>query len=69
MTEIELGQYYEVETLHGTRTTKCTEPSGYGIYSASNYELENDGQGIMIPDNSTLSNNSQVTAFNNWYNG
>jgi len=69
---IEIGKFYRVETDRGERTIKAMQliiQGVYGVYSASNYEFEDDLQGMVIPEGSQEATQEQIEAFNLWYNG
>lgn len=69
---IEIGRFYRVATDRGERTIKAMQliiEGVYGVYSASNYEFEDDLQGMVIPEGSQDATQEQIDAFNLWYNG
>ena len=69
---ITIGNFYRVQTDRGERTVKAMqliEQGVYGVYSASNYEFEDDLQGMVIPEGSQEATTEQIEAFNLWYNG
>lgn len=69
---IEIGKFYRVETDRGERTIKAMQliiEGVYGVYSASNYEFDDDLQGMLIPEGSEEATQEQIDAFNLWYNG
>lgn len=68
---IEIGNYYQIQTQQGERTAKAMqliEEGVYGVYSPSDYAIPEDNQGILIPYDSTESNQEQIDAWNLWYN-
>lgn len=68
---ITIGQFYRVQTDQGERTIKAMQliiEGVYGVYSASNYQYEDDLQGMLIPEGSEPATNEQIDAFNLWYN-
>lgn len=69
---ITIGQYYRISTPQGERTIKALElivESVYGIYSPSDCETPGDNQGALIPEGSPEADQSEIEAFNDWYNG
>ncbi len=67
-----IGQYYRVQTSAGERTAKAMQliiGGVYGVYSISNYEHEDDLQGMIIPEGSEEATQEQIEAFNLWFNG
>lgn len=69
---ITIGQYYRVQTSAGERTAKAMQliiDGVYGVYSISNYEHEDDLQGVVIPEGSEEATQEQIEAFNLWFNG
>jgi len=69
---ITIGQYYRVQTSAGERTAKAMQliiDGVYGVYSISNYEYEDDLQGVVIPEGSEEATQEQIEAFNLWFNG
>jgi hypothetical protein len=70
---IQIGKFYNAETPQGVRTIKCmqfdADGNPYGIYSPSNFEYEDDGQGMIIPGDSQEASNEQAQTWEGWYNG
>ena len=68
---IELGKYYRIQTEDGERTIKALEliiEGVYGIYSPSDYLVQGDNQGSLIPEGSEEATLEESEDWDNWYN-
>jgi hypothetical protein len=68
---IEIGKYYRIDTPYGERTIKALElivEGMYGIYSPSDYLVQGDNQGALIPEGSEEATPEQAEDWDNWYN-
>jgi hypothetical protein len=68
---IEIGKYYRIQTDDGERTIKALEliiEGVYGIFSPSDYLVQGDNQGHLIPEGSEEATEEQAEDWDNWYN-
>jgi hypothetical protein len=68
---IKTEKYYRIQTEFGERTIKALEliiEGMYGIYSPSDYLVQEDNQGTLIPNDALEATEAQGIAWENWYN-